>query len=141
MSPVDEPAAAGRRVPGRGALRTEFAFVLPARLRRRRGHRPSRRGHAPGHGARRDPPAARSARPRERGVPDGAPAVAGDHPAGHLSQINAGTIEGMFASDLAFLQDLYRRVNQEGTTQAPVTCPACGHEFAVDLGGGRLGGS
>ena len=45
------------------------------------------------------------------------------------------SIEGLFASDLAFLQDLYRRVNQEGHTQAAVTCPACNHAFAVDVGG------
>ena len=51
-----------------------------------------------------------------------------------------GIIESMFASDLAFLQDLYRRVNQEGTSQAAVTCPACNHEFTVDLGVDRPGG-
>ena len=60
---------------------------------------------------------------------------------GSLQQVNAGTIEGMFASDLAFLQDLYRRINQEGTTRAAVSCPACQHEFAVDIGGAGLGGS
>ena len=51
-------------------------------------------------------------------------------------------IEGLFASDLAFLQDLYRRINQEGHTQAAVTCPACKHEFTVDVAGEqRLGES
>ena len=47
----------------------------------------------------------------------------------------------MFASDVAFLQDLYRRVNQEGHTRAARDVPACAHEFAVDLAGGRLGES
>ncbi len=47
----------------------------------------------------------------------------------------------MFASDLAFLQDLYRRINQDGTSQAAVTCPACHHEFTVEIGGGSSGGS
>ena len=42
-------------------------------------------------------------------------------------------IEDLFASDLAFLQDLYRRINTEGHTRASVTCPACQHDFAVDL--------
>ena len=51
------------------------------------------------------------------------------------------TIEGLFASDLAFLQDLYRRVNQEGHTRAAVVCPQCKHEFAVDVTGDGLGGS
>ena len=60
---------------------------------------------------------------------------------GSLSEVTPGVIESLFASDLAFLQDLYRRVNQEGHTHASVTCPACGLEFAVDVAGERLGGS
>jgi hypothetical protein len=60
---------------------------------------------------------------------------------GTVSEVTPGVIEGLFASDLAFLQDLYRRVNQEGHTRATVGCPACGHEFAVDVAGERLGGS
>jgi hypothetical protein len=56
--------------------------------------------------------------------------------------VNDWVIENLFASDLAFLQDLYRRVNQEGHTRAGIECPACHHEFAVDVAGGeRLGGS
>ena len=51
-----------------------------------------------------------------------------------------GTIEGLFASDLAFLQDLYRRVNAEGHSQAAVTCPGCRHEFTVDLAASRATG-
>jgi hypothetical protein len=60
---------------------------------------------------------------------------------GSVTDIHAGVIENLFAADLAFLQDLYRRVNQEGHTRAGVTCPECGHGFAVDLAGGRLGES
>ncbi|HXN01563.1 MAG TPA: hypothetical protein VN973_06720 [Candidatus Dormibacteraeota bacterium] len=60
---------------------------------------------------------------------------------GTITQVTPGTIEGLFASDLAFLQDLYRRINQEGHSQAAVTCPSCQHEFTVDMAGGRLGGS
>lgn len=60
---------------------------------------------------------------------------------GSVSPISPATIEGLFASDLAFLQDLYRRINQEGTTQAAVRCPACQHEFTVEMAGGRLGES
>ena len=60
---------------------------------------------------------------------------------GSVTDVHPGVVENMFASDLAFLQDLYRRVNQEGHTRAAVTCPACNHEFAVDVAGGRLGGS
>ena len=55
--------------------------------------------------------------------------------------VHVGVIENLFASDLAFLQDLYRQVNQEGHTHAAVTCPECAAEFTVDVAGGRLGGS
>jgi hypothetical protein len=60
---------------------------------------------------------------------------------GSLDAISTGIIEGMYAADLAFLQELYRRINQEGHTRAAVQCPSCKHEFAVDVAGGRLGGS
>jgi Zn finger protein HypA/HybF involved in hydrogenase expression len=60
---------------------------------------------------------------------------------GTVTDINPHVVEYLFASDLAFLQDLYRRVNQEGHTRAAVSCPACQHEFSVDVAGGRLGES
>ena len=60
---------------------------------------------------------------------------------GRLGEVHPGIVENMFASDLAFLQDLYKRINQEGTSQAAVTCPACNHEFTVEMAGERLGGS
>jgi hypothetical protein len=60
---------------------------------------------------------------------------------GGLAEVHPGVIENLFASDLAFLQDLYRRINQEGTSQVAVTCPACKHDFAIDLGGSGLGES
>jgi hypothetical protein len=60
---------------------------------------------------------------------------------GTVTSINAGIVENLFTPDLAFLQDLYRRINSEGHTQASVSCPECKHEFAVDLAGGASGGS
>ena len=54
--------------------------------------------------------------------------------------VNDWVIEHLFASDLAFLQDLYRRINQEGHTRASLQCPACRHDFTVDLSGGSGGG-
>lgn len=59
---------------------------------------------------------------------------------GELDQVNAAVVEGLFAPDLAFLQDLYRRINQEGHTHATVQCPSCETEFAVDVTGGLSGG-
>ena len=58
---------------------------------------------------------------------------------GTIADIHTGIVENLFAADLAFLQDLYRRVNAEGHTRAAVTCPSCSHRFAVDVSGGRLG--
>ncbi|GAA1671192.1 hypothetical protein GCM10009745_12320 [Kribbella yunnanensis] len=60
---------------------------------------------------------------------------------GDVSRIDAQVVENMFASDVAFLQDLYRRINSEGHTRAAVTCPSCEQQFAVDIAGGRLGES
>jgi hypothetical protein len=60
---------------------------------------------------------------------------------GAVNDVHPGIIENLYASDLAFLQDLYRRVNQEGHARAAVTCPTCRKEFTVDLTGGRLGES
>src|SRR3989475_10119259 len=60
---------------------------------------------------------------------------------GSVPQVTSGTIEGLFASDLAFLQDLYRRIHQEGHTQAAVTRPDCQHQLTGDPAGGRPGGA
>jgi hypothetical protein len=139
MTPVDSPPRPVDEIPGRAALRTEFAFVLP-------------RGFVDDSGTAHRDGVMRLATARDEILPQRDPRVRENEAyltvlllsrvvtrLGTLTAINAGTIEGLFASDLAFLQDLYRRVNQEGTTQVAVTCPACAHHFAVDLGGGRLG--
>jgi hypothetical protein len=60
---------------------------------------------------------------------------------GSVPTITSNVIENMFAADVAFLQDFYRRVNAEGHTRAAVTCPECSHRFTIDLAGGRLGES
>jgi hypothetical protein len=54
-------------------------------------------------------------------------------------EVRASVVENLFASDLAFLQDIYRRINTEGHTRAAVHCPACGERFTVDLAGGSQG--
>lgn len=60
---------------------------------------------------------------------------------GTVPAVTSNVVENMFASDVAFLQDFYRRINTEGHTRAAVSCPECSHRFAVDLSGGRLGES
>jgi hypothetical protein len=60
---------------------------------------------------------------------------------GQVSQPDTLVVENLFASDLAFLQDLYRRINQEGHTEVAVDCPACGNSFTVDIAGDAVGES
>ena len=124
------------------ALRTEYAFVLP-------------RGYVDGTGAVQREGGMRRATAPAQITPQRAPRVRENEAyltilllsrvvtkLGTLPQVHTGVIEGLFASDLAFLQDLYRRINQEGHTQASVTCPACSHAFTVDVAGEqRLGES
>jgi hypothetical protein len=57
---------------------------------------------------------------------------------GELSLVTPKVVENLFAGDLAFLEDLYRRINQNGTNQVTVTCPHCDETFDVELSG--LGG-
>jgi hypothetical protein len=136
-----ETAASGSVQQEESALRTEFPFLLP-------------RGYVDPSGALHRDGVMRLATARDELVPLRDDRVR-ENPAyltvvllgrvitrlGGVTDIHAGVIEDLFAADLAFLQDLYRRVNQEGHTRAGVTCPDCGHSFAVDLAGGRLGES
>jgi hypothetical protein len=53
---------------------------------------------------------------------------------GSLDQVNPRVIEGLFAADFTYLQNLYRRINEpEGNTQT-VVCPKCEYELAVEVG-------
>ena len=122
-------------------LRTEFAFTLP-------------RGYVDGAGRVQREGVMRLATARDEIMPLRDPRVRDNESyltvlllsrvvtqLGSLSEVTPAVIEGLFASDLAFLQDLYRRVNQEGHTLATVSCPSCGHEYRVDVTGDGLGGS
>ena len=53
---------------------------------------------------------------------------------GSLPEVNTGVIEKMFSADFAYLQDFYRRINENGTAKVSTACPECNHEFEVDLG-------
>jgi hypothetical protein len=53
---------------------------------------------------------------------------------GNLSEVNTGVIEKLFSADFAYLQDFYRRINEDGTSKISTTCPECNHKFEVDLG-------
>lgn len=51
---------------------------------------------------------------------------------GTLEYINPKVIEGLFASDLAHLQDMYVRLNRNGRERMLVTCPHCAGDFEVE---------
>jgi|APDOM4702015191_1054821.scaffolds.fasta_scaffold296963_2 hypothetical protein len=123
------------------ALQTEFEFVLP-------------RGYLDANGVLHRNGTMRIARARDEIYPQSDPKVR-ENPSyltvilltrtitklGTLPEVDTWVVESLFASDLAFLQDLYRRINQEGHTQAAVTCPHCSTEFTVDIAGDASGGS
>ena len=52
---------------------------------------------------------------------------------GGVPEINAGVIEGLFSEDLAYLQDVYNRINGLAPSLLAVTCPHCGAEHTVEV--------
>lgn len=58
---------------------------------------------------------------------------------GELSVVDTETIENLFSTDLAYLQEFYRRINEEGAPRIHAKCPSCQHEFDIDLLGGGDG--
>jgi hypothetical protein len=52
---------------------------------------------------------------------------------GTVTPINPKVIEGLFAADLAHLQDLYCRINQRDQGRVAVTCPHCDANFEVEI--------
>jgi len=57
---------------------------------------------------------------------------------GSVPAVNPKVIEGLYAADLAFLQDFYNAVNQPGASASTMPCPRCSRipEMAVDGVGG-----
>lgn len=51
---------------------------------------------------------------------------------GDLKTVTPKTIEELFSSDLAYLQDFYRRINEDGTTGIKAVCPKCEHQFETE---------
>lgn len=51
---------------------------------------------------------------------------------GGVGQITPRTVEGLFATDLAFLQDLYNRLNSPDQGREPVVCPHCRQSFVPE---------
>lgn len=51
---------------------------------------------------------------------------------GELPQVYPQLIEDLPVADFAFLQALYRRINEHGHNRLTVTCPACEKTFEVE---------
>lgn len=58
---------------------------------------------------------------------------------GNLERINISTIESLFTADLAFLQDMYQRINEVEEPKIKVTCKHCGESFMVPVNFTREG--
>ncbi|HEX8174246.1 MAG TPA: hypothetical protein VF717_04300 [Pyrinomonadaceae bacterium] len=59
---------------------------------------------------------------------------------GEVADINPSIIENLFSADLAYLQDLYRRINSNGHALVKLTCPVCENDFELSeevLNGGE----
>jgi len=52
---------------------------------------------------------------------------------GSVAQINPKVIEGLYAADLAYLQEFYNRINRNGKASVDAACPRCAHAFEVEL--------
>lgn len=52
---------------------------------------------------------------------------------GNISSVNPRIIENLFVSDMAYLQDFYQRVNENGSNVIKATCPKCEHKFDVEV--------
>ena len=58
---------------------------------------------------------------------------------GELAVVDTEVVENLFSTDLAYLQEFYRRINEEGAPRVHAKCPSCQHEFDIDLLGGGDG--
>lgn len=54
---------------------------------------------------------------------------------GSIENINPKVIEGLYAADLAYLQEFYNRINRNGKASVETTCPKCAHTYEVELNG------
>lgn len=52
---------------------------------------------------------------------------------GDLQIVNPKVIESLFSADLAYLQDFYRQINENGHNRLHVTCPHCESNFEVEM--------
>ena len=49
-----------------------------------------------------------------------------------VPMVNASLVEKLFTADLAFLQNMYQRINDVEIPRISVVCPHCGKSFEVE---------
>jgi len=52
---------------------------------------------------------------------------------GNLKMITPKVIEGLFSRDFTYLQEMYARINQNGTNSLKAVCPKCEHKFDIEV--------
>jgi hypothetical protein len=52
---------------------------------------------------------------------------------GGLPSVSPQVVEGMFAADLAYLEDLYLRLNSHQPVLVGAACPHCGTQFQLQV--------
>jgi hypothetical protein len=52
---------------------------------------------------------------------------------GTLSELTTHVVEGLFAADVSFLQDLYNMINGSGDRRHRTVCPKCSETFEVEV--------
>lgn len=52
---------------------------------------------------------------------------------GSLPAVTPQVVEGLFAADLAYLEDLYLRLNTHETVVVGAVCPHCGETFQLQV--------
>lgn len=51
---------------------------------------------------------------------------------GDLQAINPKVVEGLYAADLNYLQEMYNRINHNGHNVLHAVCPKCEHSFEME---------
>ena len=52
---------------------------------------------------------------------------------GKLKRVDAHVIESLFTADMAYLQDLYQKINAVEAPTMKVVCPKCSHSFKAEV--------